>query len=108
MFGIFYSIATLTECDCFFWLGKFADHFNLKLLGLITLGILSGFSFLISSAESLIILFLSLLGLRLFGQSMVSHIAVTAIGSIAYKKKKGQALRYCINWSSNWRGSVTF
>ena len=56
-FGIFYSIATLMSAIVFFWLGKFADQFNLTHLGFITLGILSGFSFLISSAESIFILF---------------------------------------------------
>ena len=59
MFGILYSVATLTSAIFFFWLGKFTDQFNLIVLGLITLVLLSGFSFLISSAESLLILFLS-------------------------------------------------
>ena len=92
MFGIFYSVATLISAILFFWLGKFTDQFNLTHLGLITLGILSGFSFLISSAETFLILFLSLLGLRLFGQSMISHIAVTAMARWHIKKKRGQAL----------------
>ena len=91
MFGIFYSAATLTSAIVFFWLGKITDQFNLTLLGLITLGLLSGFSFLISSAETLIMLFLSLLGLRLFGQSMISHIAVTAMARW-FSKKRGKAL----------------
>ena len=91
MFGILYSVATLTSAIFFLWLGKFTDQFNLIVLGLITLVLLSGFSFLISSAESLLILFLSLLGLRLFGQSMISHIAVTAMARW-FLKKKGRAL----------------
>ena len=91
MFGILYSVATLTSATLFFWLGKLTDQFNLTVLGLITLGILSGFSFLLSSAETLIILFLSLLGLRLFGQSMISHIAVTAMARW-FSKKRGRAL----------------
>ncbi len=91
MFGIFYSTATLISAIVFFWLGKLTDEFNLTFLGLVTLGVLSGFSFLISSAETLLILFLSLLGLRLFGQSMVSHIAVTAM-SRWFSKKRGRAL----------------
>ena len=81
MFGILYSSATLTSAIVFFWLGKLTDQFNLTVLGLITLGILSGFAFLISSAETL----------RLFGQSMISHIAVTAM-ALWYSKKKGRAL----------------
>ena len=36
MFGIFYSVATLTSAVVFFWLGKLTDQFNLTLLGLIT------------------------------------------------------------------------
>ena len=60
MFGILYSSATLTSAIVFFWLGKLTDQFNLTVLGLITLGILSGFAFLISYAETLLILFLSL------------------------------------------------
>ena len=91
MFGFFYSAATLTSAIVFFWLGKFTDQFNLTLLGLITLGALSGFSFLISSAETLLMLFLSLLGLRLLGQSMLSHIAVTAMARW-FSTKKGRAL----------------
>ena len=91
MFGILYSVATLTSASLFFWLGKLTDQFNLTVLGLITLGILSGFSFLLSSADTLHILFLSLLGLRLFGQSMISHIAVTAMARW-FSKKRGRAL----------------
>ncbi len=91
MFGILYSVATLTSAIFFLWLGKFTDQFNLIVLGLITLVLLSGFSFLISSAKSLLILFLSLLGLRLFGQSMISHIAVTAMARW-FLEKKGRAL----------------
>ena len=91
MFGILYSFATLTSAIFFFWLGKLTDEFNLTVLGLITLGMLSGFSFLLSSAETLLMLFLSLLGLRLFGQSMISHIAVTAMARW-FSKKRGLAL----------------
>ena len=91
IFGTFYSAATLTSAIVFFWMGKLTDQYNLTVLGLITLGVLSGFSFLISNAETLIILFLSLLGLRLFGQSMISHIAVVAMARW-FPQKKGQGL----------------
>lgn len=91
MFGIFYSAATLVSAIVFFWLGKLTDQFNLTFLGLVTLGALSGFAFLLSSAETILILFLSLLGLRLFGQSMLSHIAITAMAR-RFSKKRGRAL----------------
>ena len=35
MFGIVYSVATLTSATLFFWLGKLTDQFNLTVLGLI-------------------------------------------------------------------------
>ena len=91
MFGIFYSAATLMSAIAFFWLGKLTDQFSLNYLGLITLGVLSGCAFLISSADTLLMLFLSLLGLRLFGQSMISHIALTAVARW-FSKKRGRAL----------------
>ena len=91
MFGILYSSATLTSAIIFFWLGKFTDQFNLTLLSLITLMAISGVALLISSAETLIVLFLSLLGLRLFGQSMLSHIAITSIARW-FTKQRGRAL----------------
>jgi len=91
MFGIFYSAATLLSAIVFFWLGKLTDKFNLTFLGLVTLGALSGFAFLLSSAETIFLLFLSLLGLRLFGQSMLGHIAITAMGRW-FSEKRGRAL----------------
>ena len=91
MFGIFYSAATLLSAIVFFWLGKLTDQFNLTFLGLVTLGALSGFAFLLSSADTIFILFLSLLGLRLFGQSMLGHIAITAMGRW-FSEKRGRAL----------------
>ena len=106
MFGIFYSTATLVSAMVFFWLGKITDKFNLTPLGLITLVAISGCSFLISSAESLLILFLSLLGLRLFGQSMLSHIAVTSIARW-FSKKKRQSFEHCFIRASYRRGLVT-
>ena len=91
MFGVYYSVATLLSAIVFFGIGKFTDQFNFTFLATITLLALSGFAFLISSAETLFILFLSLLGLRLFGQSMLTHIVITSMLRW-FSKKKGQAL----------------
>ena len=85
---LFIQLQRFTSAIVFFWIGKLTDQYNLTVLGLITLGVLSGFSFLISNAETLIILFLSLLGLRLFGQSMISHIAVVMQWLAGFQRKK--------------------
>lgn len=91
VFGTFYSTATLISAISFFWLGKFTDQFNLRLLGAITLVALSSFAMLIANANNLVILFFSLYGLRLFGQSFLGHIAITAMAKW-FSKERGRAL----------------
>jgi sugar phosphate permease len=91
MFGMFYSAATLMSAIAFLWLGKFTDQFDLTLLGSITLIALGGFAMLMASANILVILFLSLFGLRLFGQGLLGHVAITAMARW-FSKDRGQAL----------------
>ena len=91
MFGTFYSAATLASAIAFLWLGKFADQVDLTLLGALTLLALSGFAMLMANANSLIILFLSLFGLRLFGQGLCGHVAMTAMARW-FLRERGRAL----------------
>lgn len=91
MFGTFYSTATLASAVAFFWIGKFADQIDLSLLGAVTLLALSGFAMLMANASTLAILFLSLFGLRLFGQGLSAHIAMTAMARW-FSKGRGRAL----------------
>ena len=91
MFGTFYSAATLASAIVFLWLGKFADQFDLTLLGAVTLMALSGFAMLMGNANTLIILFFSLFGLRLFGQGLCGHVAMTAMARW-FSVERGRAL----------------
>jgi MFS family permease len=93
MFGTFYSAATLTSALVFLWFGKFTDQFNLILLGLIACVALSSFSLMLANTNTLFLLFLSLLGLRFFGQGLLGHVAVTAM-ACWFSKKRGQALSF--------------
>ena len=91
MFGTFYSAATLTSAVFFLWFGKFTDQFDLTLLGLIAFIALSLFSLMLANTNTLFLLFLSLFGLRFFGQGLLGHLAITAM-ACWFSKKRGQAL----------------
>ncbi len=91
MFGTFYSVATLMSAITFLWIGKLTDKFNPIQIGVTTLIALSGFAMLMASTETVLILFFSFFGLRLFGQSLLGHIAITAM-SRWFSKERGQAL----------------
>ena len=91
IFGTFYSAATLVSSVIFLWFGKFTDQFNLTLTGAITLVALSAFAILLASTHSLVILFLSLFGLRFFGQGLLGHIAISAM-TRWFSKQRGRAL----------------
>ena len=91
IFGTFYSAATLVSSLIFLWFGKFTDQFNLTLSGAITLVALSAFAILMASTHSLVILFLSLFGLRFFGQGLLGHIAISAM-TRWFSKQRGRAL----------------
>ena len=91
MFGTFYSVAILVSAIVFLWLGKIADQFDLTLLGAFTLLALSGSAMLMASADSLVMLFLSLFGLRLFGQGLCGHVAMTAMARW-FSRARGRVL----------------
>ncbi len=91
MFGTFYSAATLASAIVFLWLGKFADQLDLTMLGAVTLLALSGFAMLMANADTLVMLVLSLFGLRLFGQGLSGHVAMTAMARW-FSGERGRAL----------------
>ena len=93
MFGTFYSSATLTSALVFLWFGKFTDQFDLILLGITAFVALSLFSLLLANTNTLFLLFLSLLGLRFFGQGLLGHVAITAM-ACWFSKKRGQAISF--------------
>ena len=90
-FGALYTAATLVSAVAFLWLGKLTDRFDLSLLSALTLAGLSGFAVLMASANSLGMLCWALFGLRLFGQGLLSHVAITAMGRW-HSNKRGRAL----------------
>lgn len=90
-FGGLYTLATMASAGMLVWLGKLADRFDLIRLSVLTLAILSGVAVLMASVASVLWLTVALFGLRLGGQGMLSHLAMTAMGRW-FVRQRGQAL----------------
>ena len=90
-FGASYTFATLVSGVALVWLGKLADRFDLPFLSVFSILGLSGCGMLMAGANSVIVLVLALFGLRLFGQGLLSHIAITAMGRW-FSIERGRAL----------------
>ncbi|MGF1529018.1 MAG: MFS transporter, partial [Candidatus Competibacterales bacterium] len=90
-FGGLYTLATVASAATLVWLGKLADRFSLVALSLVTLGALVAFALVMAQVETLLGLGLALYGLRLGGQGMMSHLAITAMGRW-FVRERGRAL----------------
>ncbi|VAV95839.1 Uncharacterized MFS-type transporter [hydrothermal vent metagenome] len=90
-FGFVYMIATLASAVTLVWLGQLADVMRLKTLGLATIAGLTVAAFSMGFATSWIWLAISLYLLRLFGQGMMSHVAMTAMARW-FNSHRGRAL----------------
>lgn len=90
-YGRLYSAATLSSAACLLFLGRQVDRFPLRSFTLFVLAGLSAACFLMSTAQGLVTLWLSLFMLRLFGQGLMGHTANTAIAR-DYDRDRGKAL----------------
>lgn len=90
-FGLLYSIATLSSGILLLWLGRSVDRFDLRLVTAAVLLGLATACILLGTAQSLILITLALFGLRLFGQGMMGHLAVTSMGRY-FHQARGRAV----------------
>ena len=90
-FGTLYAIATLAAAFTIIWLGKLADHVRIAPLSIATLAGLALACMGMGAVETLWMLVLVLFGLRLFGQGMLSHIPLTAMGRW-FSAQRGRAV----------------
>ncbi len=79
-FGSVYTVATLASAGTLIWLGKFADEMRVVRLSALVIGGLAFACLGMSLAGHVILLGLSIYFLRLMGQGMLTHIAMTAMG----------------------------
>lgn len=90
-FGLLYSGATLTSGLLLPWIGKWLDRKALHRFTLGVLALLAASAFTVAGAWHVAVLGAGLLGVRLGGQGLSSHTALTAMGRY-YRSDRGKAL----------------
>ncbi|MEM9412666.1 MAG: MFS transporter [Planctomycetota bacterium] len=90
-FGLLYMLATLASAMTLVWLGKIVDRMAIANVSAIIIIGLSIACCLISLTRSILLLFVAIFALRLFGQGMMTHTSQTAIGKW-YSADRGRAI----------------
>ncbi len=90
-FGGLYMIGTLASAATLVWLGRVVDVFSVSTVAFWVCAALSMACLAMSLVSSVWILVLVIFGLRLFGQGMMSHIAMVAMGRW-YSAERGRAV----------------
>ena len=79
-FGRLYMYATLGSAACLPFLGRLVDHIAADKMIAFVMPVLAGAALLAGFATSLMLLVFAIFLLRLFGQGMMTHMALTATG----------------------------
>ena len=90
-FGALYTLATLASAAVLTWAGKLADRFSARWLGVAVLLGFAATSLGMANVASAWMLAIVLFGLRFFGQGMLTHVAMTAMGRW-FNRKRGRAV----------------
>ena len=93
-FGVVYMIATLASAISLVFIGKSVDIWSVRRMASVTVLGLSVACLFMANAASVPVLLLTIYLLRLLGQGMMSHIAVTAMGRW-YSRERGRAIAVC-------------
>lgn len=79
-FGTLYMLATLASALVLTQFGRIVDVLSVSRVTLLIVPLLAGFAAAMAFADTLTVLVLTIFGLRLFGQGMMTHNAITAMG----------------------------
>ena len=90
-FGSLYAVATLSSAFTLPWLGGKFDQTSIRSYTIMVLLGLTAALFLLSSAHHIAMVFLAFFGLRLFGQGLMSHTAVSAMARY-FNANRGKAI----------------
>lgn len=90
-FGLAYAVATVSSAMCLIWIGKMIDKTKLKLFALCVCCGLIASCVLMAAAPVFPVLLLALFALRLTGQGLMVHTAVTSIGR-HFTAERGRAV----------------
>jgi len=91
VFSSIYAAATLTSAVSLSYLGRFIDRVRLTKFAVYVLIGLIVANLLLSQAFHLVVLFLGIYMLRLFGQALSTHTSLTSMGRF-FVKNRGKAL----------------
>jgi len=89
--GFYYSTATLLSAAVFVWAGGLVDTMSTSRISTIVILCLAGAGFLLSFSDTVVLLLAGFFGLRLAGQGMMTHVALTATAK-AFRERRGTAL----------------
>lgn len=78
--GLTYALATLLSAGILLEFGKLVDRVSTRSAALIVVAGLIAACLMMAAVQGVIMLFIAFLGLRLFGQGMMSQVAMTATG----------------------------
>ena len=90
-FGFIYMIATIASASSLIVLGRLIDKIDLRLYTTLVCAAMIGAIFLTSFTKSVLMLGLSFYFLRLMGQGLMVHIAITSMGRY-FSKRRGTAI----------------
>ena len=90
-FGSVYAAATLFSALCLPWLGRYIDLLDLKKFSWLVVGGMVASLLIFSQAYQVIWLAVGLWGIRLFGQGLMSHTAITSMGRY-FEAERGKAI----------------
>ncbi|MCC0029480.1 MAG: MFS transporter [Brucellaceae bacterium] len=90
-FGTLYMVATLASALTLPRLGRIVDTMSISRTVLITAPMLAAACLAMALSHALVLLVVTIYGLRLFGQGMMTHIAMTAMGKW-FAAQRGRAV----------------
>lgn len=79
-FGTVYSAATMLSAAILLWAGRIVDRISLAPFAALVIAGIAAACFLFGAATALPVLLVAIFMLRLFGQGLASHTAMTAMG----------------------------
>lgn len=92
-FGALYAVCTVLASFIMLTVGHTVDHVSIKKVTAFTIACLAFSSILMGISYHISLVFISLVGLRLSGQGMLSHINMTILSKY-YDKNRGKALSF--------------
>jgi MFS family permease len=92
-FGAIYAVCTVAASFIMLTVGHTVDHISVKKVTASTIFCLAFSSILMGFSYHIAFIFISLIGLRLTGQGMLSHISMTILSKF-YDQNRGKAISF--------------